>query len=203
MATPTRFSITGFEPFGKFSQNPSELIVRELANKTFDKCLVDTLVLPVSFQNSATIIKQWLNDHHPYDYIISFGLANSRQCLSLERIGINCMDASKPDNDNVLPQDLPIDPAGPPAIFSTLPIKMMKTCLGETTEIPIKISNSAGTYVCNTLLYTTLNEISKKGLSTKCGFIHLPSPQLMPHKDIVSVAITLIQNLRTQSQFGG
>lgn len=202
MVTPIRILLTGFEPFGKNTVNPSEMVVREIAAVQFEGTVVDTLVFPVSFERASAMLKQWLAAHPRYDYIISMGVAGNRECLSLERVAINCMDAAGPDNDGFVPQDQPVDSTAPVAYFTTLPIKQMKEWLMNETDIPVKVSNTAGTYVCNTLFFSAINDITQQEISTKCGFIHLPSLQNMPLETMAHGIVVIINNLIKHNNYG-
>lgn len=196
-----RILLTGFEPFGDISVNPSMEVVQALSSMTFGGTVVDTLILPVSFEQAPRKLRQWLNLHAEYDYIVSLGVARKRTHLSIERVAINCMDASKQDNDGLTPHDQPVVPNAPAAYFSTLPIKKMKTWFDSETDCPIKISNTAGTYVCNAVFYAALHELAHRNALTQCGFIHLPSYQCMPLPEMVGCVARLVSRLIEKEQF--
>lgn len=107
------------------------------------------------------------------DAIISLGQAGGRSCISIERVAINVDDAKIADNDGNKPIDKFIFEDGENAYFSTLPIKAMVEAI-KAAKIPAEISNSAGTYVCNHLMYGILYKINKERLNIRAGFIHLP-----------------------------
>lgn len=195
MVTPTKILLTGFEPFGGVEVNLSMEVVQALSSMTFDGTIVDTLVLPVSFEQAPSKLRQWLDRHVEYDCILSLGVTRKRSHLSIERIAINCMDASKPDNDGLTPHDQSVVSDAPVAYFSTLPIKKVKTWLESETDCPIKISNTAGTYVCNAVFYAALHELACRNASTRCGFIHLPSYQLMSLPEMVGCVTRLVSGL--------
>ena len=135
------------------------------------------LVLPVSFIRAPQIAEAAVVEHSP-DAVISLGLAGGRAAVTPERIAVNCMDARMPDNDGYLPEDLPIVPDGPAAYFSTLPIKKIRDAV-RAGGIPSEISNSAGTYVCNAVMYRMLYLAAKVDGRMRCGFIHVPYSESM------------------------
>jgi pyroglutamyl-peptidase len=164
--------ITGFEPFGGSEVNSSwETAVRvgQLAPK--DACM-ETLLLPVSFVRAGKKIREALKEKRP-DVLVMLGQRGKGESIYIERIAINMMDASSPDNDGYHPQERTIVDEGEAAYFSNLPVKTLRDALLQK-GIPARVSNSAGLYVCNSTYYNALNEIYDQGLSTKALFIHLP-----------------------------
>ena len=164
--------ITGFEPFGGSEVNSSwETAVRvgQLAPK--DVCM-ETLLLPVSFVKAGEMIREALREKRP-DVLIMLGQRGKGESIDIERIAINMMDASNPDNDGYHPQEQTIVDGGEAAYFSNLPVKTLRDALLQK-GILARVSNSAGLYVCNSTYYNALNEIYDQGLSTKALFIHLP-----------------------------
>lgn len=110
------------------------------------------------------------------DLVIATGLANGRAAITPERIAINLADARIPDNSGAQPLDLPIDETGPSAQFSGLPVKAIVACLAAE-GIPAALSNTAGTFVCNALMYRLMRSVTAIGI--RAGFIQLPcSPEL-------------------------
>ena len=164
--------ITGFEPFGGENVNPSYEAVKLLPDRMGQANIIK-LQLPVSFEGAAKEVKSALLTHQP-DAVLCVGQAGGYAGIGVERIAVNLMDASIPDNEGNQPTDQPIVPNGPAAYFSSLPVKdMVKTLKGE--GIPAFVSNSAGTYVCNTVMYTLLHEIHCHCPNVRGGFIHVPS----------------------------
>ena len=164
--------VTGFEPFGGSEVNSSwETAVRvgQLAPK--DACM-ETLLLPVSFVRAGKRIREALREKSP-DVLVMLGQRGKGESIDIERIAINMMDASSPDNDGYHPQEQTIVDGGEAAYFSNLPVKTLRDALLHR-GIPARVSNSAGLYVCNSAYYNALNEIYDQGLSTKAFFIHLP-----------------------------
>lgn len=163
--------LTGFEPFGGETVNPSYDIIESLDSTMFDANIVKLRVPTVFGQSEKTILKA-IQDTQP-EIVIMLGLAQDRKEISLERVAINVDDARIPDNKGFMPKNRPIVSSGPAAYFSTLPIHGMEKSLTKK-GIPVKISNSAGTFVCNHVMYHVLHEGFMKYPNLKAGFIHLP-----------------------------
>ena len=125
--------------------------------------------------------------------MLSIGQAGGRAEITPERIAINIDDARIPDNEGNQPVDRPIVPDGENAYFSNLPIKTMMEAI-KKEGIPASVSNSAGTYVCNHLMYSVLYYIKKNALPIKAGFIHVPyiPEQTVNKKDKPSMSLAEI-----------
>jgi len=164
--------VTGFEPFGGDSLNPTEKIIGSLANEKLEGVSLVTKVLPVAFKKADEILAKLLAEHKP-DISIHLGLAGGRSSISLERVAINLMDARIPDNENYQPKDEQIRKDGETAYLSILPIKEIVNELRKE-GIPSVVSNTAGMYVCNEVMYLSLYHSAKFGLPLKTGFIHVP-----------------------------
>ncbi|WP_404459833.1 pyroglutamyl-peptidase I [Sutcliffiella horikoshii] len=181
--------LTGFEPFLNFKINPTEEIVRELDQQIIGQYQVVSRVLPVDFTESEKLLLEYMEELQP-DAVVSLGLAAGRAHITPERIAINCKDAGgAPDNNGVVLQDAPINPDGPDGYFSTLPIRAMVNHLNEN-NFPAKISNTAGTYLCNNVMYAALHKLAQQGTGgaanptdtdepntaqIPAGFIHIPA----------------------------
>lgn len=163
--------VTGFEPFGGEASNPSWEICRKLP-ATIGRTRVETLQVPCAFRTSIEAVAQAIEKHRPA-LVVCLGQAGGRDRISIERIGINIDDARAPDNAGERPVDEAIAPNGPPAYFATLPIKAMAQAVRDA-GVPAEVSNTAGTYVCNHLLYGVLHFIAASGHATRAGFIHVP-----------------------------
>jgi pyroglutamyl-peptidase len=161
--------LSGFEPFLGFPINPTESIVKELDGKVFGQYQIHGLLLPVDYEIAGPRILEEIEKIQP-DAVISLGLAAGRSSITPERIAINCRDGAA-DNKGVALQDSLIIEDGPDGYFSTLPIRKMVNVLNEK-GYPAKISDSAGTYLCNNIMYTVLNHVGK---SKQAGFIHIPA----------------------------
>lgn len=167
--------VTGFEPFGKYEVNPSEVILRSLPGAVARALPGLELVvakLPVSFRRAGEALSGLLDAEKP-DIYIGTGLRPGATYIAVERIAVNLMDARGPDNDDTQPIDEPIDPSGPVAYFSTLPVKAIVKKMKEE-GIPAAVSNSAGTFLCNYAMYLALHNSHKFGYPARSGFIHIP-----------------------------
>lgn len=165
--------LTGFEPFLDHPINPTQHVVEQLNTKTIGQYEVVGEILPVIFEEAGEKMKQLIKQHHP-DAVISLGLSAGRHMITPERIAINCQDGPK-DNEGRVFEDAPIVVDGPDAYFSTLPIRQMVNQLKEH-HLPATISNTAGTYVCNHVMYATLHFLHKTNSEhVRAGFIHIPS----------------------------
>ncbi|ACJ17180.1 pyrrolidone-carboxylate peptidase [Thermococcus onnurineus NA1] len=163
--------ITGFEPFGGEEINPSWEAVRRLPDEIAGAELIKRQ-LPVTFRGVRELLPRLIVETKP-DLVILTGQAGGRPNITVERVAINVMDSTMPDNEGYTPEDEPIFEGAPDAYFATLPIKAIVKALREA-KIPAAVSNTAGTYVCNTAMYTVLHTIAVAGMETKAGFIHVP-----------------------------
>ena len=163
--------VTGFTPFGGESVNPAWLAVQALPEKIGEH-VIDKAEIPTAFAASRQVITERINALRP-DAVICIGQAGGRDAVTIERVAINVMDASIPDNDGDQPMDEPVVPGAPAAYFATLPIKKMVEAI-RASGLPARISNTAGTYVCNTLMYHVLHHAAEKAPSMLGGFIHVP-----------------------------
>lgn len=165
-----RALVTGFEPFGPFETNPSALVAEAVASDD-----VTSVVLPVVFDGLAERITDLIEKHRP-DVVLSLGLSAGQHHLDVERVGINLVDASLPDNAGATRVDDVIVEGAPAAFFSTLPVKAIAEAM-RATGVDVALSTSAGTYGCNLVLYAALEFASRMPERTRprCGFIHLPT----------------------------
>ncbi len=164
--------LTGFEPFLKFTVNPTMKIARELHGKIIGNYKIHSEVLPVDFSSSGTQILKLIKKVKP-DAIISLGLAGGRSKITPERIAINVKDGAA-DNEGNKPIDEVIHINGKDGYFSTLPIREMVNRL-EEAGLPAAISNTAGTYLCNNIMYVALYYAHEFQPNMKSGFIHIPA----------------------------
>ncbi|WP_096156385.1 pyroglutamyl-peptidase I [Bacillus sp. FJAT-45066] len=166
--------LTGFVPFLQFPVNPTEEIAKALDGTVIGEYEIHSRVLPVDFAESATQLLAYYDELQP-DAVISLGLAAGRAHITPERIAINCKDG-EPDNTGKACEDELIETDGPDGYFSTLPIRAMVNTLKEN-GYPAKISNSAGTYLCNNVMYATLHKIASSSdrSNVRAGFIHIPA----------------------------
>lgn len=164
--------LTGFEPFKEVAENPSELVARGIGEMDLDRYDVRVAVLPVEFVAARQRIASLVRDKNwRPDVVLCMGVAASREWISVERVAVNIMDSAAGDNAGFCPDELPVVKDAPLARRATLPVKSIVQAL-TAHGLPAKVSNTAGTYVCNTVMYAALNACSR--LNIPCGFIHLP-----------------------------
>jgi pyroglutamyl-peptidase len=161
----TKVLLTGFEPFGKASLNPSGEIVKQISGEN-----IVTAILPVAYEQSAKALLALIEQHKP-DVVISLGQAEGRTQITPERIAINLDDARLADNEGVMRNDVPILVGGPVAYESTLPIKEFVEAI-KAIEVPAAVSLSAGAFLCNHIFYVAQNKFA--GTQVRSGFVHVP-----------------------------
>ena len=166
-----RVLLTGFDPFGGDSTNPSYEAVKRVPD-TIDGIEVIKKEIPTVFRKSIEILEQSIEEYKP-DIVICVGQAGGRYDITIERVAINIDDARIPDNEGNQPIDEPIFADGDAAYFSSLPIKAITNEI-KKEGIPASVSNTAGTFVCNHIMYGLLYLIDKKYNNIKGGFIHVP-----------------------------
>lgn len=163
--------VTGFDPFGGETVNPASLVVTHLP-ETIDNAQIIPLIVPTVFHQSIEVIEQAMLMHDP-DVIVSIGQAGGRNAITIERVAINVDDARICDNAGNQIVDEPVVSDGPAAYFSTLPIKAMVKAI-QDQGIAASISNTAGTFVCNHVMYGVLHLCHTKYRGKRAGFIHIP-----------------------------
>ena len=163
--------VTGFDPFGGERVNPSWDVCRELP-KEIAGHRVETLKVPCRFRASIEAVAAAIERLQPA-IVLCLGQAGGRAHLTVERVAINVDDARIGDNGGSRPVDEPIARDGPAAYFATLPIKAMAAAI-RAAGVPAHVSNSAGTYVCNHLMYGVLHFLAARSGATRAGFMHLP-----------------------------
>ena len=157
--------LTGFEPFGKASSNPSGEIVKQISGDN-----IITAILPVAYAQSAERLLALIAEHNP-DVVICLGQAEGRKEITPERVAINLDDARLPDNEGVLRNDVKILEDGPDAYFSTLPLKQIVDAI-KAAGVPASVSLSAGAFLCNHVFYVAQNKFA--GTKIRSGFVHVP-----------------------------
>ena len=163
--------ITGFTPFAGEKINPSYEAVKELPDHIMEFQIIKKEI-ETSFDLSIKQLETFLEEYSP-SIVILVGQAGGAKNIRVERVAINIDDAPIKDNSGKQPEDQAIKPDGENAYFSTLPLKKIVNALMDD-GIPAVISNSAGTYVCNHVMYDLLYTIKKKELNIPAGFIHVP-----------------------------
>jgi pyroglutamyl-peptidase len=167
----TTVLLTGFEPFAGAASNSSWDAVERVAQTWDGEARLVIELLPVTFADAGPALRQLINRHSP-DLVIAAGLANGRSAITPERVAINVEDARIPDNARDQPVDRLISASGPAAYWSGLPVKAIVSAISKA-GIPAAVSDSAGTYVCNSLMYHLMDAVSGSGVPA--GFIHVPS----------------------------
>ena len=162
--------LTGFEPFGGASFNPSGAVVKEIADYGIDGVEIVTAVLPVEFKRSAAMLIELISINKP-DVVISLGQAEGRDFIGPEQVAINLADARIADNAGVKLENQPINTGAADGYFSTLPIRAIVDAI-SALGISAKISYSAGAFICNEIFFTAQSFL--QGSNVISGFIHLP-----------------------------
>lgn len=163
--------VTGFDPFGGETINPAWEAVKSLPD-SINGTDIKKVEIPTVFGKAEEVTKKVINEFNP-DYVLNVGQAGGRFSLSPERVAINIDDARIPDNEGNQPIDKAIQENGEAAYFTQLPIKAMVESI-KKSDIPAVVSNSAGTFVCNHIMYQVQYMIDKERPSVKGGFIHVP-----------------------------
>ncbi|MFY3383095.1 pyroglutamyl-peptidase I [Paracidovorax sp. MALMAid1276] len=166
--------LTGFDPFGGDTENPSWLIAQALHGQNVAGHGVVAAQLPTVFGASLVHLQALLARHQPA-ITLCLGQAGGRGALSLERVGININDARIADNQGHQPIDTPVVPDGPAAYFATLPIKAMARAV-QQAGVPGEVSQTAGTFVCNHVMYGLLHLLAGGAgpAGARGGFMHVP-----------------------------
>lgn len=162
--------LTGFDPFGGDTVNPSWEAVSRLHGESIAGRQIVAEELPTTFDGAPKSLRAALRRHAP-ELVLCIGQAGGRASMSLERVAINVNDARIPDNAGAQPIDTPVVRRGPAAYFTTLPIKAMHADL-RAAGIPAEISQTAGTYVCNQVFYALMHALA--GTRIRGGFVHIP-----------------------------
>ena len=161
----TTILLTGFEPFGTATSNPSGEIIKQISGDN-----IVTAILPVAFAQSAEKLLSLIEEHNP-DVVICLGQAEGRTHITPEKVAINLDGARLADNEGVLRSDVKILEDGPDAYFTTLPVKDMVEAM-KAKGIPAALSLSAGAFLCNHVFYVAQNKFA--GTKVRSGFVHVP-----------------------------
>jgi len=163
--------VTGFEPFGGESLNPSWLVAQALAGASIAGAQVHAALLPCVFGQARSALNEALHRVRPR-WVLALGQAGGRHDFSIERVAINVDDARIADNAGAQPIDEPVVAGAPAAHFATLPIKAMVAAL-RAAGLPASVSQSAGTFVCNHVFFALMHELQGHP-GVRGGFMHLP-----------------------------
>jgi pyroglutamyl-peptidase len=164
--------VTGFEPFGSHTVNPSQELAKILDGRRVGNCSVAGAVLPVHHLDASRHVAVLLGEMAPVA-VVHLGLAEGRARLALERVALNVMDYRIPDNGGYRAEGEPCVREGPAAYFASLPLPEILAAM-TADGVPAYVSNTAGTFLCNQTLYATLHQIAMREMTARVGFIHLP-----------------------------
>ncbi len=183
--------ITGFDPFGGEKINPAWEAIKLLPDN-IESIEVIKLEIPTVFKKSINVLLAGIEEHKP-DAVICVGQAGGRYDITTERVAINLDDARITDNEGNQPIDEKVYSDGDSAYFSNLPIKAMTDAI-KSSGIPASVSNTAGTFVCNHIMYGLLYHINKSGVTKKGGFIHVPyiPEQVINKPNLPSMSLDII-----------
>lgn len=187
--------LTGFEPFGGETTNPSWDAVSDLAGRppqddsAADEYTLVTALLPCAFDTSIDVLRAAITEHQP-DLVICVGQAGGRSGVTPERIGVNISDARIPDNAGAQPIDVPVVAGAPAAYFTSLPVKACVSALREA-GIPASVSHTAGTFVCNHVFYGLMHLLATERPTTRGGFVHVPfAPEQVVDRPVPSLPVS-------------
>lgn len=164
--------VTGFEPFGGDDRNPAQEVARALDGRSVAGRRIVGRILPVSARRFPEALRAALDETRP-QLILSLGLAGGEAMIRIERYGVNLADFPIADNDGAQRRDQKLAPRGPDAVATTIPNRDVLNAV-LAAGIPARLSNTAGTYLCNACIYLTGQELSARKWDTRFGFIHLP-----------------------------
>ncbi len=167
--------LTGFEAFGTTPVNPAEQVARRLDGETVDGAAIVSRVIPNTFFTCIEVVQAAIAELRP-DVVVMMGEYGARAMITVERLAQNLNDGARyglRDNDGKLLQDVLTAPDGPAAYRSTLPIRAMVRAMRDA-GIPADISDAAGTFCCNHLMYGILHHVAVTGLDVRAGWVHLP-----------------------------
>ena len=200
----SKILVTGFDPFGGEPVNPAFEAVKLLPESIAGVSVVK-LEIPTVFTRSAMVVEEAIEREKP-DYVLCIGQAGGRSAVTVEKVAINLAEARIPDNDGEQPFDTPLREDGDTAYFATLPVKAMVKRI-NASGIPALMSYTAGTYVCNSIMYNVLYLLDRRFPGVKGGFIHVPWPAGMKGalpgaprlEDLVeAIALAMAVSVRTR-----
>jgi pyroglutamyl-peptidase len=176
--------VTGFEPFGEHATNPSALVAKSF----------DGVVLPVSYARAADVLRNAIDEADP-DIVLCFGLADGDTAISVERFAHNLDEADVVDNEGANGSGAEIDPAGPLAYRSTLPVDEIVAAL-RAENIPATASRDAGGYLCNHIFYVLMQTLGPNQIG---GFVHVPAASVLSPDDLVRAAGVIVATCKQHS----
>ena len=184
--------VTGFEPFGKVKDNPSQRIVEYLIEEGANDIVAE--ILPVDYEQAGRKLLSLIEEYNPAAVML-LGVAQGRKTISLERVAININDASIADNEGKVVQGKKIAENAPVGYWSTLPLDKFYDVLIHA-KIPVYHSNHAGAYLCNHVMYSALHHFEGQQSKIPCGFIHVPSVEAIPLKEQIHAIERCLDVLR-------
>ncbi|MFT2018464.1 pyroglutamyl-peptidase I [Streptomyces sp. 796.1] len=183
-----RVLLTGFEPFGGETVNPSWSAVRQAAAQPLPGVEWSTVELPCVFGAAIDALRTAIAATEP-DVVLCVGQAGGRPDVTVERLAVNVDDARIPDNAGGQPIDEPVVPGGPAAYFAALPIKAC-VAAARTAGAPASVSQTAGTFVCNHVFYGLMHLIATERPALRGGFVHVPfAPEQVPDGSAPALAV--------------
>jgi len=163
--------VTGFDPFGGDKVNPAFEAVKLLPGNIAGAEVI-TMEIPTVYGKSGETVENGINKHRP-DAVVCIGQAGGRSTITVEKVAINLAEARIKDNAGNQPIDQPLRADGENAYFATIPVKAMVNNIRKH-GIPANISYTAGTFVCNDVMYNLLYMLDRKYPGITGGFIHVP-----------------------------
>lgn len=165
--------LTGYNPYPNAPDyNPTGALARELDGRRIGSSRIHGAEIPVAVEDAGRALRRLLDRVNP-DAALALGVAPGRPRISVERVAVNVLDFSVPDNRGRRYRDRPIRKGGPAAYFSTLPVRPILAAL-RRERIPAELSDTAGTYLCNFAMFTLLDAFAADGKEGPAGFIHVP-----------------------------
>lgn len=187
----TRVLVTGFEPFGGESVNPSWQAAEAVAADPPEGLSLTAVQLPCVFGESIAALRTAVAETAP-DLVLCLGQAGGRPGVTVERVAVNVDDARIPDNAGAQPIDEPVVPGGPAAYFSSLPVKACVAAMREA-GVPAALSNTAGTFVCNHVAYGLAHLLATELPHVRGGFVHVPwSPEQVTDGTAPALAVETV-----------
>ncbi|BBK33641.1 pyroglutamyl-peptidase [Stella humosa] len=164
--------VTGFTPFAGLADNPSAIVVEHLAAAGVPGVALATRLIDVVWDTAGRELLAAIDEIRPAA-VVCFGLARGRDAINLERFAVNIDDTATADNAGAYRRGIPIDPDGPAAYRSTLPLAAMEAALADA-GLPVRQSNHAGGFLCNHFFYVARHRLTAIGSTIPAGFVHLP-----------------------------
>jgi pyroglutamyl-peptidase len=177
MAGERRVLLTGFEPWAHHTHNPAQWLAQRLDGWRHGELRVASLVLPVAHRAAPAAVAAALRDLRP-SAVVHLGLAANRPALTVERWAHNLADFVVPDNAGAQPRGEPLREAGPQRHAASLNVAAAVAAL-QAAGVPVSPSDTAGAYVCNAVLYSTLDWAAAQQYDGSVGFLHLPAPETL------------------------